>query len=162
MSEYGTTGGIILTQENRRTRKITCPNATLYITDPTWTDLSMNPGLRDDKPATNCLCCGTAVQRHTAKFTTVSAAAARARTSSHEHIEIRYIPLFLYCLHAYLWSDRISVGRDDHWCIFPNFEISFLPSRRQGAFTCTCRQQNEAIAFRDRPYFSKTLLTALK
>jgi hypothetical protein len=49
-------GGMILTEENRRTRKITCPNAPLSITNSTWTD----PGLRGGRPATNRLSHGTA------------------------------------------------------------------------------------------------------
>jgi hypothetical protein len=35
-------GGIILTGENRRTRRKTCPSATLSTTNPTWTDLGTN------------------------------------------------------------------------------------------------------------------------
>jgi hypothetical protein len=48
-------GGIILTGENRRTRRRTCPSATLCTTNSTWTVLSANPGLRGEKPATNRL-----------------------------------------------------------------------------------------------------------
>jgi hypothetical protein len=50
-------GRMILTGENRRTRRKTCPSVTL----PTWTDLGANPGLRGEKPATNRLSYGTAV-----------------------------------------------------------------------------------------------------
>jgi hypothetical protein len=53
-------GGMILTGENRRTRKKTCPSATLSTTNPIWTDPCAKPGLRVDKPATNCLSHGTA------------------------------------------------------------------------------------------------------
>jgi hypothetical protein len=35
-----------LTGENRSTRRETCPSATLSTTNPTWTDLGSNPGLR--------------------------------------------------------------------------------------------------------------------
>jgi hypothetical protein len=42
-------GGMILTEENRRTRRRTCPSATLSTTNPTWTD----PGLSGERPATN-------------------------------------------------------------------------------------------------------------
>jgi hypothetical protein len=48
---------MILTGENRSTRGKTCPSA---ITNPTWTDLGLNPGLRGEKPATNRLSHGTA------------------------------------------------------------------------------------------------------
>jgi hypothetical protein len=53
-------GGMILTGENRRTRRETCPNATLFTTYPTWIDLGANPGLRGERPATNRLSHGTA------------------------------------------------------------------------------------------------------
>jgi hypothetical protein len=33
-------GGVILTGENRRTRRKTCPSATLSTTDPTWTSFT--------------------------------------------------------------------------------------------------------------------------
>jgi hypothetical protein len=39
-------GGMILTGENRRTRRKTCPSATLSTTKPKWVDLGGNPGLR--------------------------------------------------------------------------------------------------------------------
>jgi hypothetical protein len=35
-----------LTGENRSTRGKTCPSATLYSTNPKWTDRGSNPGLR--------------------------------------------------------------------------------------------------------------------
>jgi hypothetical protein len=38
----------------------TCPSATLSTKNPTWTDPGSNPGLRDEKPATNRLSHGTA------------------------------------------------------------------------------------------------------
>jgi hypothetical protein len=49
------------TGENRRTLRKTCPSATLSTTNPIWTGPGANPGLRDEKPATNCLSHGTAV-----------------------------------------------------------------------------------------------------
>jgi hypothetical protein len=48
-------GGIILTVEIRRTQRKACPNAILFSTNPTWTDLGSNPGLRGERPATNRL-----------------------------------------------------------------------------------------------------------
>jgi hypothetical protein len=42
-----------LTGENRRTRRKTCPSATLSITNPTWTDPVSKPGLRGERLATN-------------------------------------------------------------------------------------------------------------
>jgi hypothetical protein len=53
-------GGMILTGENRGTRRKTCPSATLSTTNPTWIDLGANPGLRGERPATNDLSHGTA------------------------------------------------------------------------------------------------------
>jgi hypothetical protein len=49
-----------LTGENRRTREKTCPSATLSTTNPAWTDLGSNPGLRGGRPAANRLSHGTA------------------------------------------------------------------------------------------------------
>jgi len=53
-------GGIILTGENRRTRRKTCPSATLSTTNPTWTDTGTNSGLSCERPATNRLSHNTA------------------------------------------------------------------------------------------------------
>jgi hypothetical protein len=55
-------GGMIylLTGENRRTRRKTCPSATLSTTNPTWIDTGANPGLRGERPATNDLSHDTA------------------------------------------------------------------------------------------------------
>jgi hypothetical protein len=52
-----------LTGGNRSTRGKTCPSATLSTTNPTWTDLGLNPGLRSDRPVTNRLSRGTAYRR---------------------------------------------------------------------------------------------------
>jgi hypothetical protein len=48
-------GGMILTGETRRTRRKTCPSATLSTTNPTWIDPGANPDLRSERPATNDL-----------------------------------------------------------------------------------------------------------
>ena len=53
-------GGMKLTGENRSTREETCLSATLSTTIPTWTEPGSNPGLRDERPATNRLSHGTA------------------------------------------------------------------------------------------------------
>jgi hypothetical protein len=50
----------ILTGENRRTWRKTCPSATLSTTNPTWIDPGANPGLRGERPAINDLSHGTA------------------------------------------------------------------------------------------------------
>jgi hypothetical protein len=50
----------ILTGENRRTRRKTCPSATLSTTNPTWFDPDANPGLRGETPAANDQSLGTA------------------------------------------------------------------------------------------------------
>jgi hypothetical protein len=50
----------ILTGENRRTRRKTCPTATLFTTNHTWVDPGANPGLRGERPAINDLSHGTA------------------------------------------------------------------------------------------------------
>jgi hypothetical protein len=51
-------GGMILTAKNRRTRAKTCPSDTLSTINATWTD----PGLRGERPATDRLSHGTALQ----------------------------------------------------------------------------------------------------
>jgi hypothetical protein len=53
---------MILRGENRRTRRKTCPSATLSTTKPTWIDPGANPGLRVERPATNDLSHDTAKQ----------------------------------------------------------------------------------------------------
>jgi hypothetical protein len=53
-------GGMILTGENRRTRRKTCPSATFSTTNPTWTSQGANPGLCGEMLATNCLSHDTA------------------------------------------------------------------------------------------------------
>jgi hypothetical protein len=47
--------GMIVTGESLRTRRKTCPNATKGTTNRTWTDLGSNPGLRNERLATNSL-----------------------------------------------------------------------------------------------------------
>jgi hypothetical protein len=48
-------------RRKRINRRKACPSDTLSITNPTWTNLSANPGLRGERPETNCLSHGTAV-----------------------------------------------------------------------------------------------------
>jgi hypothetical protein len=48
-------GVMILTKENRRTQRKTCPSATLSTINPIRTDQSANPGLRSERLATNSL-----------------------------------------------------------------------------------------------------------
>jgi hypothetical protein len=52
-------GGMILTGENRRTPRETCPSATFSATNPKWTEQGANPGLRGERQATNRLSHGT-------------------------------------------------------------------------------------------------------
>jgi hypothetical protein len=54
-------GGMILTGENRRTGRKTCPSATLSTTNPTWIEPGANPGLRVERSATNDLRHGMAL-----------------------------------------------------------------------------------------------------
>jgi hypothetical protein len=46
-------GGMILTGENRKTRRKTCPDATLSTTNSTWIDPGSNPGFRRERTAAN-------------------------------------------------------------------------------------------------------------
>jgi hypothetical protein len=52
-------GGIILTGENRRPRRKTCPRDTLFTKNPTLIDPIANLGLSVERPATNRLSHGT-------------------------------------------------------------------------------------------------------
>jgi hypothetical protein len=47
--------GRMILMGNRRTRRKTCPSATLTSANPTWTDSGMNMGLCCERPVTNCL-----------------------------------------------------------------------------------------------------------
>jgi hypothetical protein len=47
-------------RENRRTRRKTCPSATLSTTNPTWIDPGANPSLSGERPVTTDLSHGTA------------------------------------------------------------------------------------------------------
>jgi hypothetical protein len=53
-------GGMILTGENQRTWRKTCPSATLAFTNPTWTDPGTDLGLSSEWSVTNRLSLGTA------------------------------------------------------------------------------------------------------
>jgi hypothetical protein len=58
----------ILTGENRRTQRKTCPSATLSTTNHTWIDPGSNPSLRGERPATNDLSHDTAMRPLTNNF----------------------------------------------------------------------------------------------
>jgi hypothetical protein len=49
-------------RRKRRKSEKTCPSATLSTANPTWTD----PGVPDERPATNCLSHGTTDEHHLA------------------------------------------------------------------------------------------------
>jgi hypothetical protein len=53
---------MILTGGNLSTERKTCPSAT-STTNSTWTGLGSNPGLRGERPQTNRLGHGTALDR---------------------------------------------------------------------------------------------------
>jgi hypothetical protein len=61
MNEYGVPVEWYWQGTNKRVRRKPLPIVTLPTTSPTWTSLSMNTGLRGEKPATNCLSHGTAL-----------------------------------------------------------------------------------------------------
>jgi hypothetical protein len=52
---------MILTEENLRTWRKTCPSATSSTTNAIWTDPGMNPVLWDERTATNYMSHGTAI-----------------------------------------------------------------------------------------------------
>jgi hypothetical protein len=47
--------GMILTGDSRSTRGITCPSAALFITNPTCTDLRLNPSFSGERPPTGLI-----------------------------------------------------------------------------------------------------------
>jgi hypothetical protein len=53
-------GGMILTGENLRIRRKTCPSATMSTTNPTWINPNAKQDLRVERPATNRLSHGMA------------------------------------------------------------------------------------------------------
>jgi hypothetical protein len=53
-------GGVILTGETRNTPRKTCPSATVFTTNSTWTGRGLNPGFRGERPATNRVSFGIA------------------------------------------------------------------------------------------------------
>jgi hypothetical protein len=59
---------MVLTGENRSTRRKTYPSAPLSTKNPKWTDPGSNPGLRGESPATNRLSHGTALKAYYANL----------------------------------------------------------------------------------------------
>jgi hypothetical protein len=59
---------MILTGKDRRTRRKTCPSATLFTTNPTWIYQGMNLRLRGKRLTTNGLSHGKANYRYTQKL----------------------------------------------------------------------------------------------
>jgi hypothetical protein len=53
--------GVIIGSEIPKLLQKTCPGATLPTTNPTWTTLALNPGLRAKTLATNRLSYGTSL-----------------------------------------------------------------------------------------------------
>jgi hypothetical protein len=53
-------GGMKLTRGKAKNMEETCPSAALPTTNPTWTDLGLNPGLHGERLTTNRLSNGTA------------------------------------------------------------------------------------------------------
>ena len=67
--------------ENRRTRGKTGHSATLSTTNPTWIDPGSNMGFRGEKPATNRLSHGTALQLGITSYLRPSYAQHSSQTS---------------------------------------------------------------------------------
>jgi hypothetical protein len=110
-------GGIILTGENRRTRRKTCPTDTLSTTNPTWTDPGANCGLRGGRPATNHLSHGTAhVEVYVRRFFSVPV------SSIFEHMELE---LFLHWLSLSKLRVKKSFIKLAHWQQVKMTRVSF-------------------------------------
>jgi hypothetical protein len=61
-TEVRSSDAIVLTGKGQSTRRKPYPTASFFTTNPTWTGLEKNPGLRGERPATNRLTHGTAVR----------------------------------------------------------------------------------------------------
>jgi hypothetical protein len=87
--EYGSHGGMILTEENRRTWRKTCPSDALC-TNLTGTDHGANSGLRGERSATNRLNHGTAysILQYEPKVTAISWIKTRFCPPSHGSVFI--------------------------------------------------------------------------
>ena len=53
-NEHGALVELHLTRETRKSRRTTCPNATISTTTVTWKALGKEQGLRDEKTVNNC------------------------------------------------------------------------------------------------------------
>jgi hypothetical protein len=80
----------ILTGENRRTRRKTCPSATLSATKLTWIDPATNTGLRGERPATNYLSHGTAILHI-------------LQLSDKRKFSSTYFYMFIYVIYMFIW-----------------------------------------------------------
>jgi hypothetical protein len=74
--------------------KKTCPIATSYTTNLTWTDLESNPVIRDDSSATDRVNLGRAHHRPVA---TKSTGSRKILDSSCCHLLLIYLRRFTYC-----------------------------------------------------------------
>jgi hypothetical protein len=86
---------MILTGENRRNRRKTCPTATLSTTNHTWTNLGANPSHRVEKPATNRLRYETALAKRTwsrNQVLEVERLPSSGENTTLKHYESRYGP----------------------------------------------------------------------
>jgi len=103
-------GGMKFTGENRRTRRKTCPSATLSTTNPTWIDPDANLGLRGERPGTSRLSHarphGSGYELREVSELTVTAIALYILP--HDHIIGSYKVLFLGMTssHCTSWSMR--------------------------------------------------------
>jgi hypothetical protein len=93
---------MMLAGENRRTRRKTYPSVTLSTTNPTWIDPGANPGLLSERPTTNCLSRGTALDQLTAPM------ASQDILCAIELVNIIHFKMFMYSLWK-RWNEKLTL-----------------------------------------------------
>jgi hypothetical protein len=96
-----------------RTRRKTCPGATLSTTNPTWIDPGANPGLRGERLATNDLSHGMAPFNYINLCNSILVVACNnAETEDHPSFHCYWLAhihtLFSFCISGSISSNRIS------------------------------------------------------
>jgi hypothetical protein len=107
----------ILTRENRRTRRETCPSATLSTTNPTWID----PGLRSKRPEANDLSHGMAFH-----FYSLTQSPVYSKKLEHNHqTGVKQLTLLLH-----IWEVPSSYLGPETSYSDSVFLVSLSPSKR--------------------------------
>jgi hypothetical protein len=127
--ELESDGGMILTGENQRTRRRTCPSATMSTTNPTWIDPCANPGFRGDRPATNLLSQwrGQLTDHFLCPLLYSQFIALKVGTVSFQSAKLYFEVARISNLigrHSMCWgAERCRIGSDDRLILFTTFCI---------------------------------------